>query len=144
MSLEFVKPAGVDDDDSDFASITENISAGDQYMDTREFSDAESSYNSALVTAFDFYGALSPVLLPIILKVVDAQLADCQDEDHFAHLTRSLQRALAIAQLKFGPESQELIPIIEKMIAVYDLQGAHMLSAELLQRLQVLNETAQG
>lgn len=140
MSLEFERPAGVDEDDSDFASILENITDGEEHMGNRDFSDAESSYKSALETAFGFYGALSPVLLPIILKVVDAQLADCQDEDHFADLTRTLQRALAIAQLKHGPESVELIPIIEKMIAVYDLQGAHMLSAELLQRVQVLRE----
>ncbi len=140
MSIELARPEGVEEDDSDFASIAQNITEGDEHMANRDFSDAESSYKGALETAFGFYGALSPVLLPIILKVVDAQLADCQDEDHFADLTRTLQRALAIAQLKHGPESVELIPVIEKMIAVYDLQGAHMLSAELLQRVQVLRE----
>lgn len=144
MSIELTRPEGVEEDDSDFATIAENITAGDEYMVSREFGDAESSYNNALSTAFGYYGALSPVLLPIILKVVEAQLADCQDEDHFADLTRTLQRALAIAQLKHGPESVELIPIIEKMIAVYDLQGAHMLSAELLQRVQVLREVKEG
>jgi hypothetical protein len=138
MSQDFERPADVEEDDSDFAGMLENIKTGDEHMGNREFSDAESCYQSALETAFGYYGALSPVLLPIILKVADAQLADCSDEDHFADLTRTLQRALAIASLKYGCEGQELIPIIEKMIAVYDLQGAHMLSAELLQRVQVL------
>ena len=140
MTLEFPRPEGVEEDDSDFASILESLKEGDDYMASREFGSAEESYKTALSTAFGFYGAMDTTVLPIVLKVAEAQLADCQDEDHFADLTRTLQRALAIAALKHGPESKELIPIIEKLIAVYDLQGAHMLSGELLQRLQVLNE----
>lgn len=140
MKSDFSRPEGVEEDDRDFTSMLEYIQQGDEQMANREFSDAESSYNEALSAAFGFYGATSATVLPLVLKLADAQLADCQDEDHFSDLTRTLQRALAVASLKHGPESKELIPIIEKLIAVYDLQGAHMLSGELLQRLQVLNE----
>jgi hypothetical protein len=140
MKTDFARPDGVEEDDGDFASMLEYIQQGDEQMTNREFRDAERSFNEALSLAFGFYGATSAVVLPIVLKLADAQLADCQDEDHFADLTRTLQRALAVASLKHGPESKELVPIIEKLIAVYDLQGAHMLSGELLQRLQVLNE----
>jgi len=139
-SSEFVKPEGLEEDDDSFETMLETIKTGDEQMANREFRDAEETYEGALETAFDFYGALSPSVLPLVLKIGEAQLADCKDEDHFSDLTRTWQRALAIAQLKYGPESQELIPIISKLIAVYDLQGAHMLSGEMLQRLQVLNE----
>jgi len=140
MKSDFSRPEGIEEDDGDFTSMLEYIQQGDEHMGNREFSDAESSFDEALSLAFGFYGATSATVLPLVLKLADAQLADCQDEDHFADLTRTLQRALAVASLKHGPESKELVPIIEKLIAVYDLQGAHMLSGELLQRLQVLNE----
>lgn len=139
-TLKFARPAGVEEDDGDFESMLESVKQGDEYMASRDFSDAESSYNDALGQAFSFYGAMSTEVLPLLIKIGEAQLADCQDEDHFSDLTRTWQRALAIASLKHGPESKELVPIIEKLIAVYDLQGAHMLSGEMLQRLQVLNE----
>lgn len=140
MKTEFERPAGVEEDDSDFTSMLEYIQQGDEQMGNREFSDAVDSYDNALSGAFDFYGATSVAVLPLVLKLADARLANCVDDDHFEGLTRTLQRALAVASLKYGPESKELIPIITKLIAVYDLQGAHMLSGELLQRLQVLNE----
>ena len=63
MSLEFTRPAGVEEDDGDFQSMLDSLKEGDEYMEKREFSDAESSYTTALEAAFGFYGALNPVVL---------------------------------------------------------------------------------
>lgn len=144
MNLDLKRPDGVEADDSDFDGMLESIKTGDEQMGNREFTDAEETFKGVIETARGYYGAMNPVLLPLWVKLGEAQLADCADEDHFEDLTRTWQRVLALAQLEHGPESTDLAPYISKLIAVYDLQGSHILSAELLQRLQMLNEANQG
>ena len=142
MTSEFLPPAGVEADDDDFTSMVESVTEGDTKMGERDFEGAEESYDEALTAANTLYGTTDPRILPILVKLGDAQLQFAPDSDHFEDLTRTWQRALAVTSLKHGPQSPELIPIIKKLMAVYDLQGAHIVSIELLQRLQALEELA--
>jgi hypothetical protein len=142
MTSEFQPPAGMEPDDDDFTSMVEYVTEGDTKMGERDFEGAEEQYDEALTAANSLYGTTDPRILPILVKLGEAQLQNAPDSDHFEALTRTWQRALAVTSLKHGPQSPELIPIIQKLMAVYDLQGAHIVSIELLQRLQALEELA--
>lgn len=142
MNQEFKPPQGVEADDSDFTGMVESVEAGDEHVAAREWEDAESSFKEALEAAYSLYGTTDPRILPILTRLGEAQLQYAPDSDYFEDLTRTWQRALAVASLKHGPASPELIPIIGKLVAVYDLQGAHIVGIELLARLQTLEEVA--
>lgn len=137
---EFQPPAGMEADDSDFTGMVESIAAGDEKVTSRDWEGAEESFKEALEAANALYGTTDPRLLPILTRLGEAQLQHAPDSDYFQDLTRTWQRALACASLKHGPQSPELIAIITKLIAIYDLQGAHIVGIELLQRLQALEE----
>jgi|AGTN01.1.fsa_nt_gi hypothetical protein len=140
MNHEFQPPAGMEADDSDFTGMVESVAEGDEKVAAREWGDAESSFKEALAAANSLYGTTDPRILPILVRLGDAQLQTAPSSDYFEDLTRTWQRVLAVTSFKHGPQSPELIPVIKKLIGVYDLQGAHIVGIELLQRLQALEE----
>jgi hypothetical protein len=125
------------------------ITTGDEAFAANKFDNAKSAYDSAYSAITGAYGHVSPLLLPILDKLVAALYARTTptSTSNLKEIGKFLKMSLAITQQQHGVRSAQLIPILEKLVVFYDFDGAHMLAVEVLQRIDDIKanlEVGQG
>jgi hypothetical protein len=126
-----------------------SIVSGDQSFAAGKFDNAKSAYEQAYQALHGAYGFNNPVLVPVLRKLVAVHYSkNAQGSTNsMKEMGRYLKIELAILQHAHGVRSAELIPTLEQLVIFYDFDGAHMLAAEVLQRIDDIKanlEVGQG
>lgn len=128
------------------AKAQENIKSGDDAFAAKKFDNAKSAYNNAYQALYQAHGYASPLLVPVLYKLVDTyySLNSAGSTSNKTEMCKWLKMALVILQREHGVRSPELIPALEKLVTFYDFDGAHMLATEVLQRIDDIKANLDG
>jgi hypothetical protein len=118
------------------SQIAEQIAKGDQNFAAGQLREAYSSFNAAFDLAVVLHGsALAPALLPILERTFEVCIAASNEDWYMKRAARMLRSILYLTEKEHGIDSPKLIPVLERLVMFYDLDGAHMLAIEVKQRI---------
>jgi hypothetical protein len=119
------------------ALVAELTAKGDGQFQDGQFYYATSTYLEALGAQIEVNsGQIGSADKPLMEKLFEASFATSFTyEKHMAYCLKMARTLLYIAEREHGIDSPELIQPLERLVMLYDLDGAHMLAIEVKQRI---------
>lgn len=118
-------------------AVAETIAIGDQQFQSGQFYQAASKYSEALTAQIQLNGGkISSADKPLMEKIFEANFAGSFSYAQLLATSLKMARTLLfITEREHGIDSPELIQPLERLVMLYDLDGAHMLAIEVKQRI---------
>lgn len=119
------------------ATVAETIANGDQQFQAGQFYQAASKYWEAFNAQIQLNGGkISVADKPLMEKAFEANFSGSFNYPQLMATCLKVARTLLyIAEREHGIDSAELIQPLERLVMLYDLDGAHMLAIEVKQRI---------
>ena len=118
-------------------NVAELVENGDHQFQTGQFYYAANKYVEALNAQIQVNGGqIGTADKPLMEKVFEASFAaSFSYQAQMANCLKMARTLLYIAERENGIDSPELIQPLERLVMLYDLDGAHMLAIEVKQRI---------
>jgi len=119
------------------AQVAEMVTGGDKLFADGQFYQAANKYQEAFTAQIQLNGGkVGTSDKPLMEKIFDANMAGSFSYAQLmANCLKMARTLLFLAEREHGIDSPELIQPLERLVMLYDLDGAHMLAIEVKQRI---------
>ena len=128
------------------ATVAETVASGDKMFEDGQFYQAAAKYQEAFVVQIQLNnGKVGSSDKPLMEKIFDANMAGSFTYPQLmANCLKMARTILFLAEREHGIDSPELIQPLERLVMLYDLDGAHMLAIEVKQRIDDIRAQQQS